>query len=301
MLALFFAAALASCTKRDSLDTPAFTVKTDKATYKKGDSVIFRFDGEPDIITFWSGERGAEYQFRNRTVMTGGVPNLSFSSRVLYGGQANNFHVMVSTDFSGTYTPAGIQAATWKEISSRFTLATAALNAIGDETQSGVSDISDLVEKGKPLFIAYKYTGTTPVDANDKMRTWRVMSFNLNAKFPDGTSASVANIGSAGWIAVDVLNPVNFWKISSTLLDFPPNSATDPSEDWVISKPFNISTEMPVSPDKGLAIKEFNQRKPEHVYQFAKAGTYKVAFVASNTNAKGMKTVVKELEIKIED
>ena len=38
-------------------------------TVKKGSPVTFSFDGDPDFITFFSGEIDHEYRFRNRTEM----------------------------------------------------------------------------------------------------------------------------------------------------------------------------------------------------------------------------------------
>ena len=38
-------------------------------TVKKGSPVTFSFNGDPDFITFFSGEIGHEYKHRNRTEM----------------------------------------------------------------------------------------------------------------------------------------------------------------------------------------------------------------------------------------
>lgn len=291
---LILAATLVSCDKRDQLDVPAFDVTTNKTTFKKGDSVIFRFSGSPDVITFYSGEPGYQYQFKDRTDLPGGTTNLSFSTRVLYGTQENNLRVMASNNFNGKYDVASIEAATWVNITDRFTLSTGSGTATV-ETPSGVSNISDLLAAGKPIYIAYHYVGTGPL-ASAQQRTWRVMSFNLNNSYPDGSVVSLANLASAGWIPVNVKNPNNVWTVTSTLVYFDPKSSLVESEDWVISKPFFVSR---VEPDKGVAIKEFMARKTEHVYTYTKAGTYKVTFVGANTNAKEVKAVVKELEITI--
>lgn len=291
---ILLAATLVSCNKRDKLDTPGFDVSTAKTTFKKGDSVVFKFSGSPDIITFYSGEPGYEYQYRNRTELEGGTTNLSFSTRVLYGTQENNLRVMASNNFSGNYDTNNIKAATWVDITSRFTLSTGSGTATV-ETPSGVSNISDLLTPGKPIYLAFYYVGYGPLNSAQQ-RTWRIMSFNLSNSYPDGSVVSLANLGSAGWIPVNVKNPANVWTVQSTLVFFDPKSSLVESEDWVISKPFFVSR---VEPDKGVAIKEYMARKTEHVYTYTKAGTYKVTFVAANTNAKEVKPVVKELEITV--
>jgi hypothetical protein len=205
---------------------------------------------------------------------------------------------MASTDFTGKYDTNAVKAATWTEITDRFTMATAPNGAVGVEIQSGVANISDLIVKGKPIYLSYRYVGEKPPGATATQRTWRIMSFNLNNTYPDGTVASLSNLFGAGWVNVDFQNPNNFWKNETTLgyLQFAPNSSLVESEDWAISKPFFVAQ---VSPDKGVAIKEYMARKNEHVYIFTEPGTYKVTFIGSNTNAKEVKTVVRELDITI--
>lgn len=295
---LAVAALMASCDKRDKLDAPDFNVSTAQSTYKVGDSVVFNFSGSPDVITFYSGEPGSEYQHRNRTELEGGTTYMSFSSRVLYGSQANNVRVMASTDFSGKYDTNAVKEATWTEITDRFTMATAPGGAVGVEIQSGVVNISDLIVKGKPIYLSYRYVGEKPPGATPTQRTWRIMSFNLNNTYPDGTVASLSNLFGAGWVNVDFQNPNNLWKneTGAGYLQFAPNSSLVESEDWAISKPFFVAQ---VSPDKGVAIKEYMARKSEHTYIFTEPGTYRVTFVGSNTNAKEVKPVVRELDITI--
>lgn len=295
---LAVAVLMASCDKRDKLDTPDFNVSTAKTTYKVGDSVVFNFTGSPDIITFYSGVAGSEYKFRDRTELEGGTTFMSFSSRVLYGSQLNNVRVMASTNFSGKYDTNAVKAASWTEITDRFTMATAASGAVGVEMQSGVANISDLVQPGKPLYISYRYVGEKPPGSTATQRTWRIMSFNLNNSYPDGSVVSLSNLFGAGWVNVDFQNPANFWKNETTpgYLQFAPNGSLVESEDWAISKPFYVAK---VDPDKGVAIKEYMALKKDHVFIYPKAGTYKVTFVGANTNAKEVKPVVKEMEITV--
>lgn len=287
------AATIVGCNKRDKLDSPDFEVTTTKTTFKKGDSVVFRFNGSPDVITFYSGEPGNEYKNRSRTQLENGKTNLSFSTRVLYGTQ-DNLRVKASTDFNGKYDSNSIKAATWVNITDRFTYSTGS-GSTTVETPSGVSDISDVAVPGKPLYIAFHYIGEGPIPSAQQ-RTWRVMSFDLNNSYPDGTVISLANLANAGWIPVNVRNTANVWTVTSTLVYFDPKGTLEESDDWVISKYFFPYR---VEPDKGIAIKEYMARKTEYVYKFNTAGTYKVTFVGANTNAKEVKPVVRELEITV--
>ncbi len=295
---LAVAALIASCNKRDKLDAPDFNVSTAHQTFKVNDSVVFNFSGSPDVITFYSGEPGHEYQYKDRTELDGGTTNMSFSSRVLFGSQLNNLRVMASTDFNGKYDTNSVKAASWTEITSRFTLADAPAGSNSTETQSGIVNISDLIQKGKPIYIAYRYVGEKPPGTTATQRTWRVMSFHLSNTYPNGDVVSLATLFTAGWVNVDFKNPANFWKpeVSLGYLNYAPSGSLIESEDWAISKPFFVAK---VSPDKGVAIKEYMARKTEHVHFFEQPGNYKVTFVASNTNSKEIKTIVKELDITI--
>lgn len=71
MRILFFISILAvsaiavSCKKELSPEPLSFNVTTAGNVYHAGDTVVFNFSGEPDIITFYSGEPGADYELRN--------------------------------------------------------------------------------------------------------------------------------------------------------------------------------------------------------------------------------------------
>ena len=75
MTIAFAGLSLASCDKELKEETAmevgvvtdsnvSFDGKT--VTVKKGNPVTFSFDGDPDFITFFSGEIDHEYKFRNR-------------------------------------------------------------------------------------------------------------------------------------------------------------------------------------------------------------------------------------------
>lgn len=78
MTIAFAGLSLASCDKELKEETAMEVgVVTDSnvsfngntVTVKKGSPVTFSFNGDPDFITFFSGEIGHEYKHRNRTEM----------------------------------------------------------------------------------------------------------------------------------------------------------------------------------------------------------------------------------------
>lgn len=301
ILGLLLSPIFFSC-KKEEVATPVFDVVTNKVEYNAGDSVVFNFTGEPDLITFYSGEKGKEYQFKDRMNMEGAVVNLEFSSRVLFGSQENNLSLVASTDFNGTYDSTNIYNATWVPITDRFTLASAAAgaNSPAPGTPSGKKDITDLVVPGKPLYIAFKYVGEKPPAATPTQRTWRFVSFSLTSTFPDGSLYSLLTLTPTNFVPVDVINKVNIWTYSvqgtTPQYELAPKSTLLPTEDWLITNPVYPTR---VSPDAGVAIKDYSKRLGSYTYYFKEPGEYKVTFVAANTNAKDVVAVTRELTIKV--
>lgn len=175
-LSLFF---LLSCEKELPVkEAPDFEVTTDATTYKVGQEVLFKFSGDADLISFYSGQVYNDYGYRNGRVLesTTGGANLSFTSSVQSGTQANQLTVLASNDFNGNYSSlASVKAATWVDITSRFKLGTSATFLA-----STVQDISDLIVAGKPIYIAFKYV-TKPQAVNGLAQTWMIQALSLTS------------------------------------------------------------------------------------------------------------------------
>ncbi|WP_256012354.1 DUF5017 domain-containing protein [Desertivirga xinjiangensis] len=285
---------LFSCS--NEVEAPSFDVKTEKQEYKVGDSVSFTLSGHADIITFYSGEKGKEYQFKNRTEASGKL-ELEMETQVLFGSQPDNLSVLVSTDFNNVYDTTNVRAAKWSDITKRFTLSTSAAGANGVRTSSGKVDISDLIVSGKPLYFAYKYLGQ-PVSPTSQ-RTWRVYSFNLTNTLEDNTVLNGATITTAGWIGLDFANPANKWTIQAAApsLFFVPASSVIKSEDWVVTKALFPTT---VTPDLGTGIKAFLEpMRKTFKYAFSAPGVYTVTFVATNAEDTNQRKSVKEVQVTV--
>jgi len=287
---------LSSCQKEES-NTPDFDVITSEITVKAGAAAEFNFVGDANSITFYSGQPGEMYENRERTEFPGGKVQLSFATTVQFGTQPRNINVLVSKNFSGTYTPAAIAAATWVDISDNFSYAinSSSTNYI----PSGKFDISPYVEKGKPLYVAFKYVGDAAPTATK--RTWTIRDITLSNLFPNNQESIIANtIPGFGFLTVDVADPANFWAINSTTISFAPRSSLLYTEDWAISSAFNNLDK--VNPDNGIAIKSFAENKiAKYTYTgYLTPGVYKASFVASNSTAYGEKTVVKEVTVTVQ-
>lgn len=98
---------------------------------------------------------------------------VSFQSSVYYGSQTNDLSVQLSTDFNGKSDFESLKSAKWEDITSLFTYSESK-----EITPSEEKSISKYVQEGKPLFIAFKYTGKA--SAKPSQRMWIIKS--LTAK-----------------------------------------------------------------------------------------------------------------------
>jgi len=291
LIACLAALSFTAC-KKIKVEAPSFDVTTAKTTYKVGDTVLFNFIGNPDLITVYQGVPGADYTNRTRTTADG-TPNFNFTSYIQNAGEANTLRVMISTNFNGNYDAAGIAAATWTDITSSATLSTGT-----DNTASGTIDLTPYKVAGKSTYIAYKYVGYN--HATLKQPTWTIRTFNVNNVLANGLVSVVSAVAQIGWKAVDIKNPTVFWStpatgqasINGTVL----GSTADDNEDWIISRPLNLSA---VTPDAGLGLKNGSTYLPNYSYKYTTAGTYTATFIARNTSVDESAEVVKQIQLTI--
>lgn len=344
---------MASCDKGLVVpEAPNFDVSTAAATYKAGQEITFNIKGgDAHIISFYSGETLKDYAFRDGRAIdvSGGGVTMEFQNSVQVGTQANQLSFLYSKDFNGDYSSlAKVKAATWTDITSRFTpLATAAAFA---PAAISPKDISDLIVPGKPIYFAFKYV-TKPQAVNGLARQWFIQTFAVKstAKLDGTIPLVITDQPSAGFRIVDEnkataparasvtstrvtlygnefvdptlakfnpanpifdpLNPIydptsptySPTAVRPTYVPYDPASPfNDPlSEHWVVSKPIKVE-KVDLGPDRSTSIKGIsNAVMVEHRYTYAKPGTYKAVFVASNNSIDDEKKVVKEITLII--
>lgn len=278
---------LASCNKTLKVDPVSLEVSTASASYNAGDTVNFMFKGQPDIITFYSGEPGNNYENRDRTIAKG-APQMQFTSYAQYGTQDSTLQLLVSTDFNGNYDSADIYKATWTDITDKATLSTGS-----PDDSSGIVDLLAYTAGNKPIYIAFKYTG----DSSSTQRTWTIQDFQINLLQDDGSISAVADMVSAGWTAVNIKNAQKVWSISASQLKIAGGGkGTDNNEDWLITSALNTNK---VLPDVGVVIKNITIALPDYTHIYSKPGSYKAVFIATNATADGEKTAVKTVPLTI--
>jgi hypothetical protein len=300
-----------ACSKDQRVRSLDFDATAEVSTLNTGDTAKFYFTGEPDFISFYSGEPGHRYAYRDR-ISAAGKPVMSFTSARANGKQENSLQLMISTDFTGVNTAdtaatlAAIAAGNWTDITARATLST------GTVTSSGDIDLSDY--KGNPVYIAFRHNGYI----GSTYSKWTITQFQVTNNLPDSTSYIIANMAasnteilnygvstySPGFAAVTVNGPYR-WVVSAgtSLLITGATSAAaakDSSQNWAIVGPIDLQK---VTPDQGMPIKMIaeNMEKFPYIYQYMTPGKYQATFVASNVNADNEAIKVKTLDISVNE
>lgn len=273
-----------SCSK-DRVPSPSFEVSTESLEYRVNDTVTFNFKGNPDIISFFPGTPGADYEYRNRTIKEDNKLRVQFTS--LSQRDEGDLRILVSTDFSGKYDSASVRSATWADITNR-----AVLSKEVDRTPSGIIDLSEFSNTGKLVYFAFRYASNVIKSPNSR---WVIRTINFENVDGDGNVLPLANMVTAGWQAVSFKNASANWSITSAqlLMD---GGRTELDDDWVISKGFDVRT---VEPDRPIGLKNIAIGITSYTYVYATPGQYKTVFIARNQYESQWKEVAKELMITI--
>jgi hypothetical protein len=293
---------LCSCKK----DVPGYTNDSDSFSaslitdsINAGELAKFSLTDNPDIITFYSGEIGHVYDYRNRTVLEGGRLNVKFETRVT-NRPADTLDVLVSTDFRGIYDSTNVANAHWKKMTNRFVFPdTAAPQGFfypSGVTSADFADITDSVTAGQPFYMAYKYRNSLPTNI-----IWSIGKLGMYNVFNNGVANATVidsnQINSGSFAAVQMGDPGTMrWTSSSTYLKCT-NSTIAPlnADYWYISRPLNPSA---VAPDLPFVLKNISQSSlTAYNYSYNTPGTYKAVFVASYKRLNFEKTIVKEFTV----
>ncbi|WP_187774946.1 DUF5017 domain-containing protein [Pedobacter sp. BS3] len=287
---------MASCDTSLNLEAdPDLTITTEKKEYKVGEEVNFQLTGNPGIITFYSGEIGNDYDYRDGRTLPAGDITVTMSTSVNYGVQPDQFSILVSTDFNGKYTIDDIKAATWTDITNRFTLATNATYISG-----GQVNVSDLVVDGKPMYFCLRYI-YDPTKGTG--RTWAIRDFAVKSNTVLGlTTLATQTTAGFGLYYYGPKETTGRSGITSTTITLRSNAAgntADYTEDWCVSSGMEVGSK-DMGPDRPLNVKGYSDaHQDSYSYTYTTAGSYKARFVATNATIKEARTVVKEVDLEI--
>ncbi|WP_345951350.1 DUF5017 domain-containing protein [Mucilaginibacter sp. PAMB04274] len=293
--------ALSACNKVKVTPPSDFDVKASKINMTTKDTVYFSFSGNPDYITFYSGEPNHRYENRERLSAAPDSVILNFStsttapSATTQPASLNNLAVLVSKDFNGGSDIASLQKATWTDISSRAKLATTTT-----AVASGNVHLEDQLNGSSPIYVAFRYLADMST-VNAVSRKWTVgptPALTIRSFFKDTVNTMASNVNSAGLNnIISVANIDNSWNFANNSLTFnAPAIGSAKDEDWAISRPLVLNT---IPSDYGQILKNATVKPTDFRYIFKKPGTYKVTFVAKNQDSENSAEVIKEFTFTI--
>ncbi len=294
-------------------------IADDEITVKVGQPITFQFSGNPDFISFYSGEAGQDYDLRNETESSKELitTRLDFTA-IAQWGNSQNLKVLISQDFAGLSKKPkqdfqSIEDATWIDISDQCELPEKPNFGKDKQIKKSSVDLSDYLEED--LVIAFHYEPTTNDLAQSKWELVDLQIVNTDKKTGD-ESFFIAS--SMNFLPFDVKefelgekgdpyktvtdNTEGVWNLSR-LSETPPvvqiwsTAKGRPLKNtWLISQPLKLNAR---TPDKGLAIKAINNYINEYTHTYSRVGEYKVAFIATNAKYEHESQVVKRLNIKV--
>lgn len=289
---LFVVLTLASCSREIPVDDLTFSVRPVTDYVNTLDSVRFIFTGKPDYITFYSGEPGKRYEYRNRISDTSTNVQLRFSSATTTATNGT-LQLLVSSDFSGELSAENVAKSNWINITSRATLATGTT-----VVSSGDISLADFASQRKPVYIAFRYMA----QAGSVQRRWTITGLTLSHILPEKTyiiGNMTATPPSPGWIALDAKNPLVNWSGSLVITGATTAATAVETDDWMVMGPVDLSR---VLPDEGSPIKSLTEGmdKFPFVYRYTSAGNYKAVFVAGNVNRYAENALVRTVPIIVQ-
>ncbi len=273
-------------------------------TVKKGNPIKFLFNGDPDFLTFYSGENGKKYEYRERTAVDESEiesSTLKFTLTPQYGKPANILTMYVSETFPGieknnfaadsvlveqhsweTLIPATDFPTTVKETTYEIDMkpyigkriAVAICYRGQDKTSAqtkftfkNMQIINQMVDGQQTAFSATAF-GFTPINMLHRHNLDDQKSMTANRAY-----GTVTNNTAGIWNAKDW----NAFYIHSS------NANTELKYSWLVSNLFVVNA---CSPDTGVGLKNITQSLDSYQYTYNEIGTYNAVFVGTNGNYK---------------
>lgn len=304
-----------ACNKME-LEDVDFSVVPDKTVVVVGEPVVFQIDGNPNFITFFSGEDGHKYVNRNRVELDPSEIEksaLSFTVDSKYGTQKEALKVYLSKDFPGLTQrdTVGdrnlIQTHPWNDITVDCKIADGKVTKVVD---------FDLKEYQGGLVLAFQFKGDTQstpqrtIILTDLLISNQLRNGSVVETKGDGMNFSCFDIqpsnaenncykkvvsgslvqGTWSLIELAKLNKIQMQGGTTAHATWANN------DDWLISEKIKLNS---CTPDTGESIKDINRSLTSYSYSFAAPGTYTVSFLAGNANVDGSKIVLKEVTIEV--
>ena len=290
----------------EKVDAVSFEVSTDAVVYKVGQPVVFNLQGNPDIISFYSGEVGHAYAYKDidRVIENPGMM-YSFAANTTNGNLTPNpvcVPFSYSYDFSGEYTEDAIRAATWHDITDRFTWPKTTKDG---NVFSGKVDVTDIFnEVGRPVYFKYHFLALAEFSVRSQ---WAIYSPTF-AGTAQNVEQPLYELQTSGWTIVwneasyagDKTNRDKCTVSSTRIYLTSVFSLPSDRECWAVSGPLTRPAQINNGQDKGSPIKSAGQGTlREYRYIYDEPGEYTVTFLAANANVYDRKERVVEVKVTI--
>lgn len=294
------------------------SIRKDTVIVKKSTDVVFDFSGNPDFISFYSGENGHEYSKRNLVESPVDKINsmLTFSVKTQYGSAATvegSLKVLLSTEFTGLFKEdkkvdsINVEKTGWVDVT----------NKCGIPQEPGVkTDILSLPLNdylGKRLTLAFLYN---PKSNSATQPVWEI--YDLKIVNSDKTTQEIVGQIKAndfGFTPLDMNALTDAYKTVSNNTEGvwnTSNASASPStirihssgtgrvihKDWLISNPIIINGR---SPDTGASIKTITNRVDSYSYKYSKTGVYTATMIGRKDNFESASEIIKEVVLKVID
>lgn len=300
-----FLIGLFSCDDPMNTSMPNFKVTVDDNVCKVGKPVVFRFSGETDLISVYTGEKGHRYQYKDKGEL---IPiddiRFSFKSQLsnMAGGKTVGRAVLVSTDFNGDYkNKDAIFSANWIDLTDKFTLA-----SNNNITDSGILNLTDYIDKSKSFYLAFQYSHF-PIPDESGAPSWRMRDLLVEGSFGDDYML-IGDVSdtyySAGFNICDFAKGTEAESLSliaanQIRIEGKGGPIATGNEVWAISRAINPTVAVqPV--ETALPIKaSSDQQITEYSYTFNTVGMHSVVFVAKNTSADSYSQIAYEVKINV--
>jgi hypothetical protein len=289
------------------------SIVSDTIVVKVNQPIEFQLSGNPDIITFFSGENAHAYINKDRLKAVG-TPKLDFNYNSKSVTSAHKVDVLMSTDFSGHYDSISIRTAKWD------TLTPPDMKAyLNTAVPKAISTIDLSKYAATPAFLAYRLV----INSTARFSQPSFSGLLVRNYLSDGSFSAVVEGFNALGMSFVTLSENGAWKsnyggviLGNSTWKLNANSiqiSTQPiqglttdmfyandgrlHEIWAISKVLYLDATMP---DTGISAKNMFEPVSNYKYTYTKTGVYTVTFVGSTTDKSGVVgTTVKELIVKV--
>lgn len=286
-------------------------------TVKKGSPIEFQFSGDPDFLTFFSGEDGRKYEYRERiTIDENEVESstLNFTVTPQYGRPANILSMYIADDFPGLdksnfeADSVLVETQAWQELVPQADFPQTV------RAQSYEVDMKPYLGKRVAIAICYRGQDITATQSRFTFNNMEIVN-----KMASGQQTSLA-AGSFGFTPINMLhkhrlsdqagmtanraygtvtnNTSGIWNFRDMNAFFIHSSGANSSlkYSWIVS---NLLVVNSCTPDAGTNIKNMTQRLDTYSYTYGEPGTYTLTFVGSNGNYKQQTIVVRQFTVNV--